>query len=434
MPARSIAGQELLLQGETTPGTAATTAMRRYLSLRARPGWDGASEPYSGGTGKIPTTVLLNDETGMWTMEGVQDYNSLGAVCASRIAIPVTTPTADPNGFQHVFDMNPDAVDTVRTYTAQWGDATQAVQGVYGVFNSLGLSIVRGTLGLDTTFISKAPTTGISKAGGSETQTLTIGGTATGGTFTLSFNGFTTQPPLAYNVTASAVDSALEALPSVGTGNVTCGGGPFPGTPITVQFTGALANRNQPMIITASSLTGTAPTLTATQTVAGNPSDFKAVPISPKGYNVYADDTWATLGTTQMLAMYEGNINFGDKFVPDAPINSAIVSYESLLEAMEQDYGSDFRMGFDATALTVMNSFSTGSLKFFRWEVIGPLIGSGVNYKFTLDCSMFILSRGEFSEAPNSPAVTVPFTATVGKDAVSGKAVRVTLINDVPSY
>ncbi|RJO74172.1 hypothetical protein D5S18_18640 [Nocardia panacis] len=53
-----------------------------------------------------------------------------------------------------------------------------------------------------------------------EVQTLTLGGTAaTGGTFTLSF-AERTSAPIAYNATPAAVQSALAALPTIGTGNV----------------------------------------------------------------------------------------------------------------------------------------------------------------------------------------------------------------------
>ena len=44
-----------------------------------------------------------------------------------------------------------------------------------------------------------------------EQQTVTITGTPTGGSFTLTFEGKTT-PPLAYNSTAAAVEAALKLL------------------------------------------------------------------------------------------------------------------------------------------------------------------------------------------------------------------------------
>jgi hypothetical protein len=66
---------------------------------------------------------------------------------------------------------------------------------------------------------------------------------AVGGTFTISHGGVETVP-LPYNATALVVQSALEALPSIGAGNVSVSGGPGGeggGTPYTIVFVGALA-------------------------------------------------------------------------------------------------------------------------------------------------------------------------------------------------
>lgn len=90
----------------------------------------------------------------------------------------------------------------------------------------------------------------------SEQQTVTITGTPTGGTFTLTFAGDTTTG-IAYNANSAAVQAALEALDSVGAGNVTVTGGPGPSTPWVVTFQGDLAGVNVPaMTGSAAGLTG----------------------------------------------------------------------------------------------------------------------------------------------------------------------------------
>src|SRR5262245_2365994 len=116
---------------------------------------------------------------------------------------------------------------------------------------------------------------GVPAAGTAEVQTLTIGGTPTGGTFKLSFQGFTTAAITWSNVNATliaAIDSALEALPSVGTGNVTTAAGTVTagiGT-ITLTFAGALAARAVPTITVAdNSMTGTSPTVAVAETTPG---------------------------------------------------------------------------------------------------------------------------------------------------------------------
>ena len=108
----------------------------------------------------------------------------------------------------------------------------------------------------------------------SEVQTVTITGTPTGGTFTLTFDGVTTAA-IAYNATAAAVQTALEGLPNIQPGDVVCTGGALPGTLVTVTFAGRWLGKNVPQMTAASgSLTGgSSPTVTvATGTGGGSAS------------------------------------------------------------------------------------------------------------------------------------------------------------------
>lgn len=112
-----------------------------------------------------------------------------------------------------------------------------------------------------------------------EIQTVTITGSPTGGTFTLTFNGQTTAT-IAWNAAASAVQTALAALSTVGTGNVAVTGGPGPATPYTVTFIGALAGTNVPqMTASGAGLTGgTTPAVAVTTATGGVVAHF------PNGY------------------------------------------------------------------------------------------------------------------------------------------------------
>ncbi len=104
-----------------------------------------------------------------------------------------------------------------------------------------------------------------------EVQTLTITGTPTGGTFTLKFAGAETAA-IAYNATGAAVASALNLLGNLGASAVVGGGGPFPGTAVTITFSGtAVAGQDVPLITLGNnSMTGGAsPTLAAVETTKG---------------------------------------------------------------------------------------------------------------------------------------------------------------------
>lgn len=109
----------------------------------------------------------------------------------------------------------------------------------------------------------------ITRAATSETQTITISGTPTGGTFTLTFDGQTTAP-IAFDAVNTAVDTALEALSNLEVGDVTVSGGPGPGTPFVVTFLASLGDVPLMTANGAGLIGGTAPTVVVT---AGTPGD-----------------------------------------------------------------------------------------------------------------------------------------------------------------
>ena len=104
-------------------------------------------------------------------------------------------------------------------------------------------------------------------SGTDEVQTIEIPATVTGGTFTLTYSAQTTGN-LAYGASAVVIEAALEALSTVGLGNVAVTGA----TPVwTVTFGGTLASTDASAISgDGSLLTGGAATdVTITETVAG---------------------------------------------------------------------------------------------------------------------------------------------------------------------
>lgn len=95
----------------------------------------------------------------------------------------------------------------------------------------------------------------LSTNGTNAVQTISVTGSPTGGTFTLTFGAQTTSA-LPFSAAAADVQSALQLLSSIGSGNLTCTGGPLPGTPIVCTFIGALAVAPQSTITHTDSFTG----------------------------------------------------------------------------------------------------------------------------------------------------------------------------------
>lgn len=104
------------------------------------------------------------------------------------------------------------------------------------------------------------------------TQTITFGGTPSGGTFTLSFNGQTTGN-ITWSGTAATlaanIQTALATLSNIGTGNVSVSSASNP----VVTFQGACGAQEQPLLTATNSLTGSSPTITPAHTTRGKPAD-----------------------------------------------------------------------------------------------------------------------------------------------------------------
>jgi hypothetical protein len=130
--------------------------------------------------------------------------------------------------------------------------------------------------------------------GTNEVQRLTIGGTPTGGTFKLKFDGLTTGSITwsATNATLLAnIQAALDALPNVGTNGIvaadvslTAGIGA-----LSLTFGARLAKLDVSAItVPTNALTGTSPTLVITTTTAGVTATGRG---APRGKKLIDTDT-----------------------------------------------------------------------------------------------------------------------------------------------
>ena len=117
----------------------------------------------------------------------------------------------------------------------------------------------------------------LTSAATNEVQTLTQG--ATGGTFNLKVivdGQVETTAPIAWNAAASAVETAIEGLSIVPSGEGTCAGGALNSTPVTVTFSGSLGSRDMSiMAVDSSGLTGGTKLLVVTETTKGINTDAR---------------------------------------------------------------------------------------------------------------------------------------------------------------
>ena len=223
-----------------------------------------------------------------------------------------------------------------------------------------------------------------------EIQSVTITGSPTGGTFTLTF-GANITTNIAYNASASTVQAALVALASIGTGNASVSGSN--GGPWTVEFIGSKADASQAL------LTGNGGGLTG----GSSPN----VSIS----RVQAGQGWTTISSTTYTLRY---------LTAQVVLNSALQGsniglrlhafnyypYASIAQAYDITFSGQTAM-YDVTAF--QGSSGAG------WHTYIPGIKGG-----TFSCKDWVLNSGANVYAANLIAASLlilSFVAPNGTNA-----------------
>lgn len=163
-------------------------------------------------------------------------------------------------------------------------------------------------------------------------------------------------------------------------------------------------------------------------------TDVPAVLIPSTGYNVFVDDTWAALGTTQMLACYRAEVTTPDKYTPDAPINSNINGFETLVANAEGDFTSNWTFGVNPVSAALIDSFKKSVKKFIRLAVDGPVITGSTRYSLKYDTCTQLTNVGTVTTAPGSSVQVLPFDGQLIYDEVSEKFLQLTIVNTVAAY
>lgn len=134
------------------------------------------------------------------------------------------------------------------------------------------MPILNGGNVIDGAELPEISGSGAPAAGTAEVQTLTIGGTPTGGSFRLKHGAFVTA---AIDWTAtdatlvSRIDAALEALPSIGTGGVVVADVTLTSGIGDASITFAQKRAEDLIAVHSNALTGTNPTVAVVETTPG---------------------------------------------------------------------------------------------------------------------------------------------------------------------
>lgn len=219
------------------------------------------------GTNEVQT-VAVPDTTTLWSIIFGGDSS---AFHVSPTTVSAATLQASLEGMASIGagNISVSKVDDGTTTTF-----TLTFTGALGYQNVAECTVTGTDVTVDTTTEGSA-------SGTNEVQTITINNAPTGGTFTLTFSGQTTaaQP---YNETDANVQADLEALSTIGAGNITVvrtGSGTLSAPYVyTCTFAGTLAQTDVAQITaTATSLTGGAVNIATVQAAAAAVNEVETV-------------------------------------------------------------------------------------------------------------------------------------------------------------
>lgn len=412
--AKSTVGQRTQLGIQTASGTG-VAASRRMPTLSITPSPATDAHEYHAQGNKFTSVVVPNKEWSTWKGDGTPSYGEMPLLLTSLFA--AASPVTSSGVTTWTMAPSDGVPDIPQLFTLEHGDPTDAIQTIDNVVTDLDIEFDRSQLKLTASGIGRAFTTPFTLTGVDPVYTLSLGAPSAG-TFTLSFNGQTTAG-IAYNATASAIQTALTGLSSVGSGNATVTGtGPF-----TITLQGALAGTVLPLTGSGTGLTGG--TFSLTETSSGV-SFYEDVPIQPGTVAVFLDTSYASIGTTKLTNVLSGKFSVTGRWGPEWIVDDAIASYYQLVEQMPKASLS-LMLAADSNARAYFATYRAGTLVYLQLKATGPLISGGTHYSFTLNVPVEFSKLQEFKD--EGGVYALGFELTPISDPTAGYAMQATVVN-----
>jgi len=417
-------GSQIGVEALATPGTTVqTTRIIGGYSVTVTP--NPTAKTFTPKGYKFPTTAVLIKEQTDIKVDGIGTYNEMVYPLASVLTDPViTTPGGGTLSRLWTYQISTTAPDSQRTFSMELGsNAVRAYHVRNCLFTEFGLTFNRKD-------VVKIAGTMLGQAGyDDKVKWLSFLGTVTAGTFTITIGANTTSA-LAFNATASAVQTAIAALVSVGTGNVIVTGGPLSSLPMRILFTGTLANIPSPTlpspIVTTDTLTGGTSLLTRLSPLA---TQMPLIPISPVTIGMQLATTQANLGAAPFLTrdfQYTWKISNRDN--PFFPMNPTFgAGFGGTVEA---DPKGDVTLDLaaDDIGMAQLANLRNNTVVWMRVSATGPLIEGVLSNSLQIDTAVQLTKISDFKDVDGT-LLGNTFSGEWVHDPVAGYATRVQLQN-----
>jgi len=421
---------------EAVPNTA-VAAEKLLTSLSVEPAIKVETQKFRPMGRKFPSLVIPGKEWTQANLSGVATYTELIYPLASVLGYAAPEQQGATAAYKWTHFPNTSSPDTVKTFTVEQGSKVRASRFAGGLVRALTLDFSRDGIEVSGEMIGQALQDNV-RLSTNARYTLTANATPpSAGTFSLIYAGQTASG-IAYNATAAAVQSALEALSTIAPGEVmvtatvATGAGTLAvaDNVYTIEFIGDLGQAPRTLTGTFTSLTASGSIALASAVTGVTPSEIDLVPVLPTEVSIYQAAAHADLDAASALERvlrYSWAIT--DRFGPIYPINASNgTSYAATVET-EPGLEVKIRMEADAAGMSPLTTLREGDTTFFRVEAIGDEIEDPYFYMLQVDTALKVSDVSEFSDEDG--VFAIEWTLTGVHDATWGKATQVVVINEL---
>jgi hypothetical protein len=434
---RPVGSQRCVFGKETVPGTAVTpTTMLKHskLNMNSVPEYNDIATYGS----MLPEGRVLVNEIATGELQVTRpDYNELVFHVAMRLGKPVST-TVTTGVYSHVFTVDPRKLRSIWSATIQNGDFNIGEENAFTVLRSVGLDFSGFTTVSESGTAIGRPDLNLRNGGNTDSKGITGGvntvqtiaaptGTPTSGNVSYSFNG--EKASWVYNAAAAVVQTALQALSTIGAGGATVTGtGPW-----VVTFAGSNAGKEQPKIEPAGHTLagGTTPAQgLVTVTTKGGWTEYETAPVVAGKAAFYVADTYAGLAASMVSDVKQLNWNAEDDLTEDYTFAGGPLTFDRLIQKPTM-----MKFGFgverSSNAFQWLTKSRDNSKVFARLGCISDqLIAAGNPYALSID--MFGQLKDVGSVEAMGEIVGKNFELGAQYSTDWGRGATITIVNAVP--
>lgn len=368
-------------------------------------------------------TIYVRDMTDV-SMTGKPTYDELTYILAMLFGEPTVT---NPSGAAYVrnYAMNSRSADPFKTFTLDFGYDQYWYRASSMFLRDFTFTISTDSVDVEGSGMAQNLSMNYSASSASAMYKLDLTG-ASGGTFTVT-KGAGTTSALNYNVSASALQTALEGLTTIGAGNVIV---TKANAVYTISFINSLADQAVTITVDTALITGTipAPALTSLQTG----TTLTTIPLKPimvTHADIYLEDSYAALAAATPIARgFNYEFSISNKMDVVRPIRSTVTSFDGVVET-KPDVDITLSMSADGLGRAMLTTMRNSGKKYLRVKCTGETITGNEKYTLQIDQAVQIMELSGPEDQNGIFALNWTFRAVEDSNLPGG--FKITLENTV---